>query len=101
MMQRMIQILWPSFLIAGVADVIFITLFDPLEIMYRGEALIEQRLAAYSIGFFVFWVLGITSSILTCYFQRSSDEVNRCRLPPHSRPDGCPSRSEDSDCCQH
>jgi len=54
MMQRMIQILWPSFLVAGVADIIFTTLFDPLEIMYRGEALIDHRVAAYTIGFFVF-----------------------------------------------
>ena len=99
MMQRMIQILWPSFLVAGVADIIFTTLFDPLEIMYRGEALIEHRVAAYTIGFFVFWLLGITSSMLTCYFQRSADEVNRCPLPPRKRPEGCPKRSDDSDAC--
>lgn len=99
MMQRMIQILWPSFLVAGVADIIFITLFDPLEIMYRGEALIEHRIAAYTIGFFVFWLLGITSSMLTCYFQRSADEINRCPLPPRKRPEGCPTREDGSDCC--
>jgi hypothetical protein len=87
MLQRMISILWPSFL------------FDPLEIMYRGEALIEHRIAAYTIGFFVFWLLGITSSMLTCYFQRSADEINRCPLPPRSRPDNCPKREDGSDCC--
>jgi len=85
MMQRMIQILWPSFLVAGLADVIFITLFDPLEIMYRGEPMIEHRLAAYTIGFFVFWLLGITSSLLTCYFQCSASQINRCQpAPPES-----------------
>jgi hypothetical protein len=99
MLQRMIQILWPSFLVAGVADIIFTTLFDPLEIMYRGEALIEHRVAAYTIGFFVFWLLGITSSMLTCYFQRSADEINRCPLPPRKRPEGCPKRGDDSDAC--
>jgi hypothetical protein len=99
MLQRMISILWPSFLVAGVADIIFSTLFDPLELMYRGEALIEHRIAAYTIGFFVFWLLGITSSMLTCYFQRSADEINRCPLPPRSRPDNCPKREDGSDCC--
>jgi len=99
MMQRMIQILWPSFLVAGVADIIFTTLFDPLEIMYRGEALIDHRVAAYTIGFFVFWLLGITSSMLTCYFQRSADEINRCPLPPRKRPEGCPKRGDDGDAC--
>lgn len=99
MMQRMIQILWPSFLVAGVADIIFTTLFDPLEIMYRGEALIEHRIAAYTIGFFLFWLLGISSSMLTCYFQRSADEINRCPLPPIKRPEGCPKRGDEDACC--
>lgn len=101
MMQRIIQILWPSFLVAGLADIIFITLFDPLEIIYRGEVLIEHRIAAYTIGFFVFWLLCITSSMLTCYFQRSAGEINRCPLPPRKRPEGCPTRDEKGDggCC--
>lgn len=86
MMQRVIQILWPSFLVAGIADIIFTTLFDPLEIMYRGEALIEHRIAAYTIGFFVFWLLCITSSLLTCYFQCSSNQINRCPPPASNQP---------------
>jgi hypothetical protein len=73
MMQRFIQVLWPSFLVAGVAVIIFTTLLDPLEVMYRGEALIEHRIAAYTVGFFVFWVVCILSSMLTCYFQRNPD----------------------------
>ncbi|MEW6416208.1 MAG: hypothetical protein AB1482_13255 [Pseudomonadota bacterium] len=99
MLQRTITILWPSFLVAGVADVIFTTLFDPLELMYRGEALIEHRVAAYTIGFFVFWLICISSSMLTCYFQRSADEINRCPLPAPKRPEGCPKREDESDCC--
>lgn len=99
MLQRLIPILWPSFLVAGVADIILTTLFDPLEIMYQGESLIEQRIAAYTIGFFVFWLLGIASSAMTCYFQRSADEINRCPLPPPKRPEGCPKRGDDDAHC--
>ena len=73
MMQRLIHILWPSFLVAGVANIIFAALFDPLEIMYHGEPLIEHRIGAYTAGFFILWLLGIASSALTCYFQRGSD----------------------------
>jgi hypothetical protein len=98
MMQRLIHILWPSFLVAGLADLVLVVLFDPLEFLYRGEAQVGQRLAAYSVGFFVFWLLGIASSALTCYFQRSADEINRCPLPPRERPAGCPKRGEDG-CC--
>jgi hypothetical protein len=98
MLQRMIHILWPSFLVAGVADIIFTTLFDPLEILYRGEALVQHRIGAYTVGFFVFWLLGIASSALTCYFQRTADEINHCPLPPSDRPEGCPKR-ENGNCC--
>ncbi|MFZ3042446.1 MAG: hypothetical protein WA108_11795 [Thiobacillus sp.] len=99
MMQRLTHILWPSFLVAGVANIVFATLFDPLEIMYRGEALIEHRIAAYTLGFFVFWLLGISSSMLTCYFQRGADEINRCPLPPRNRPAGCPKREDEDARC--
>ena len=98
MMKRLISILWPSFLVAGIADILFTSLFDPLEILYRGEPLIEQRIAAYTIGFFAFWLLGIASSALTCYFQRSADEINRCPLPPRKRHEGCPKREEGEGC---
>jgi hypothetical protein len=81
-----------------VADIIFTTLFDPLEILYRGDVLVQHRIGAYTVGFFVFWLLGIASSALTCYFQRSADEINRCPLPPRSRPEGCPKRDA-GDCC--
>jgi hypothetical protein len=96
-MQRLIHILWPSFLVAALADLVFVGLFDPLEIAYRGEAQVAPRLAAYSVGFFVFWLLGIASSALTCYFQRSADEINRCPLPRRARPEGCPRRGDG--CC--
>jgi hypothetical protein len=99
MMQRLIHILWPSFLIAGIADIIFTTVFDPLEILYRGEPLIEHRIAAYTIGFFFFWLICIGSSAMTCYFQRGADEINRCPLPPKKRPEGCPKRGDEGGCC--
>jgi hypothetical protein len=99
MLQRMIQILWPSFLVAGVADIVFTTLLDPLEIMYRGDALIEHRIGAFTVGFFLFWLLGIASSALTCYFQRGADAINHCPLPPRNRPEACPKREDGSDCC--
>ncbi len=85
MMQRLISILWPSFLVAGVADILFANLFDPLDILYRGEPLFEQRIAAYTIAFFVFWLLGVASSSMTCYFQRQASDINRRPPPPSGR----------------
>ncbi len=99
MMKRLIPILWPSFLVAGVAVILFTTLFDPLDILVHGEPLFEERIAAYTLFFFGFWILGIASSAMTCYFQRSADEINRCPLPPPRRPEGCPKREDGEGCC--
>ncbi len=98
MPKRLIHILWPSFLVAGVADIVFTTCSTRWNSTI-GETLFDQRIAAYTVGFFVFWLLGIASSAMTCYFQRSAEEINRCPLPPRSRPEGCPKRDDGSGCC--
>lgn len=98
MFQRLVTILWPSFLIAGVADVLFFTLFDPSLFLYQEAPVFGSRLAAYTVGFFLFWLMGIGSSALTCYFQRSADEINRCPLLPADRPADCPKRESCNDC---
>lgn len=77
MPKRLITILWPSFLVAGVADVLFFVLFDPLQFLYQGEPIFAGRMAAYTAGFFLFWLVGIGSTALACYFQRGADEINR------------------------
>jgi hypothetical protein len=97
-LQRIANILWPSFLVAGAADVVFFTLFDPLELYYQGEPMIAGRLAAYTVGFFAFWLLCMGSSMLTCFFQRSASDINLCPLPARKRPDGCPMREDEADC---
>jgi len=79
--QRVIWILWPSFIVAGVATGVFFTLFDPRELELFGEQLGLSRLAVYSIGFFAFWLFAAASSALTCFFQRTSAEINRPGAP--------------------
>jgi hypothetical protein len=74
--QRIIWILWPSFIVGGVAEAVFFTLFDPSDLAIFGESLGLSRLAVYSLGFFLFWLFAAASSALTCFLQRGSDEVN-------------------------
>lgn len=71
--QRFVAVLWPSFIMAGVATVIFFTAFDPVDILRDAGQPEMTRLEAYSIGFFLFWALTAGSSLLTCYFQRPCD----------------------------
>lgn len=77
--QKVTAVLWPSFLTAGVATMLFFTAFDPLEMSacmgYEGVT----RLGAYSIGFFLFWLLTSLSCLVSSYFLRPCYRVNQPR----------------------
>lgn len=97
-MQRLIHILWPSFIVAGIAEILFFTVIDPQELYLFGQPVHLSRLATYSVGFFAFWALCAASSMTTCFFQRTAAEINQCPLVPTDRPEGCPKREEPG-CC--
>ncbi len=84
-MTRVIWILWPAFIVAGVAEVVFFTVFDPEDLRPFGHPAGISRLAAYSLGFLLFWAFATCSSALTCFLQRRADEVNRRRPLPGGR----------------
>ena len=75
-MQRLIQVLWPSFVVAGFAEILFFTMVNPRELYIFGEPVHFSALATYSIGFFMFWAVCAGSSLLTSYVTRGADEVN-------------------------
>src|SRR6266567_3359811 len=87
-------VIWPAFLVAGVAEAIFFTLFDPIELHLFGAPIELSREAAYTVGFFAFWALAMASSVLTVLLGRSAAEVNRCPLEATARPPGCPKRDD-------
>ncbi|OGA53034.1 MAG: hypothetical protein A3G24_24360 [Betaproteobacteria bacterium RIFCSPLOWO2_12_FULL_62_13] len=94
-MNKAILILWPSFIIGGIGEVLFFTVFDPRELYLFGEPASLSRLAVYSIGFFLCWAFAAASSAFTCFLQKSAAEINRiCPLEPSARPPGCPKREE-------
>lgn len=73
--QRIVSVLWPSFLTASAATIVFFVLFDPQQL---GDllGLDLTRLAGYTGGFFAFWILTSISSALTCYFRRPCHKIN-------------------------
>lgn len=92
LVQRVLWILWPAFLVAAVAELLFFALFDPADLHLFGQPLDIARTPVYTIGFFVFWAIGAAASALTTLLQRSPFEMNRCPLHADNRPDGCPKR---------
>ena len=76
-MRKAIWILWPAFIAGGLAETVFFTLFDPMDLQLFGEPVSMSRLAVYSLGFFIFWAFAAVSSALTCFLQRNAQEINR------------------------
>lgn len=70
-------VLWPSFMVAGAAELAFFSVINPQELYLFGEPVHYSRVATYSIGFFGFWLVCAASSTLTLYLTRSPREVNR------------------------
>jgi len=79
LIQRIVAILWPSFLVAGIATIIFTTAFDPV-LFFDNHGI--GRLSLYSICFFLFWFFGATTAALTCYFLKPCSMVRKTCTKP-------------------
>jgi hypothetical protein len=88
--QRLMWIIWPAFLMAGLLEVLVFGLVDPQDLQWFGHPIDFSRQGVYSAAFFVFWGVTMLSSGLTTLLAMSPFEVNRCPLPVNERPDGCP-----------
>ncbi len=75
--QRVVAVLWPSFLVAGAATILFFATFDPHDLMDSIGVAYVSRMTVYSVGFFVIWMIALLSSLLTVYFMRPVDSPRR------------------------
>lgn len=94
LMQRIMWVVWPAFLVACVAETVFFSLLDPIDLQFFGAPAGFSRETFYTVGFFGFWLFGSASSALTVFLGRSPFEVNRCPLDGADRPVGCPKRDD-------
>ena len=85
--QRLMWIAWPAFLLAGVIEMLVFTVVDPKDMHWLGQPLALSREAVYTLAFFCFWVLTMTSSALTTLLAMSPFEVNRRSLLTDTRPE--------------
>ena len=70
-------ITWPSFLVAGLMEMMVFAFIDPQDLRWFGRDLALSRQAIYTLAFFAFWGLAMLSSALTTLLGLSSAEVNR------------------------
>ena len=80
--QTVVAVLWPSFLTAGVATIILFTVFDPVEISSCTGGPELTRIGAYSIGFFILWLLTSSSCMLSLYFNKPCPSIARTKSDP-------------------
>ncbi len=73
-MLKLLQVLWPSFLMAAFADVSFFAIFEPSDLTIFGYLLPVNSLALYTMGFLAFWSLCALSSAMTCMLIRDVPE---------------------------
>jgi hypothetical protein len=77
--QQIVSVMWPSFITASAATIIFFTLFDPTDLATIGGFPELTRTGGYTIGFFSFWLLTSISCAMTCYFRRPTHRHNAAK----------------------
>ena len=77
LIQQIISVMWPSFITASAATIVFFTIFDPIELGQIGGVPSLTRMGGYTIGFFCFWLLTSMSCAMTCYFRRPTNRQAR------------------------
>jgi hypothetical protein len=76
MMRLIMVVLWPSFLVAIVAEGFFFSLFDPADLTLGGAEIDIPVLGVYTLGFFFFWSFCALASMLTCYLLEVKNTKN-------------------------
>jgi len=63
--QHQASVLWSSFMVAAVAELLVFGLVDPIDLLQLDDGLQMTRTQVYSLGFLFFWAVGIISSELS------------------------------------
>jgi hypothetical protein len=81
MHQRLVQqvssVLWPAFMVAAAAELLFFGLVDPLDLQILDGVAGGDRSSLYSVGFLFFWAVGIVAALLAELLHKPASELNR------------------------
>ena len=82
--KRLMWVIWPAFMVAGILEMVVFALVDPQDLQWAGQSLELSNQAVYTVAFFLFWMLAMVASGLTALLAMSPSEVNH--LPADSNP---------------
>ena len=76
-------VLWPAFLAACAASLLFFAAVDPALLRDAGPRLLDglDREAGYALGFLFFWAVGAVASTLSVYLIRTAHRRERPAAP--------------------
>ena len=75
---HLMAILWPSFLMAGVLEMLVFALVDPASLRWMGGELVPlSSSAVYTLAFFTFWGVIAASGLLTRLLEGDPAHINR------------------------
>ena len=73
---RIGAVMWPSFFAAGVATMVFFAVVDPNELAtITWPTLHFSREVGYTLGFFMFWICTLASSLFTSLLLKPRGDV--------------------------
>jgi hypothetical protein len=85
--QMLAAVLWPSFLAACLATMLFFAIVDPSMIHEGAPPELEMtRMTGYGIGFFFFWLIAAVSSAVSVYLLRTAHVSGADDRPPGPTP---------------
>ena len=85
LVQRVSSVLWPAFMVAAAAELVFFGLVDPMDLQVFDSLQADgDRTSAYSLGFLFFWCVGVVATVIHDVLNRPAAEINRF-APPVSK----------------
>ena len=63
--RRLLLIMWPAFLAAGLLTMLVFAMVDPQDLHWFGHPLAMSRAGVYTLAFFAFWAIVMVASSMT------------------------------------
>ena len=82
MKQKIMWIVWPAFLMAGVLELLVFAVVDPQDLYWFGHAFEMSRQTVYTLGFFVFWVVSALGGALTLFLALPPEDAGEGKAWP-------------------
>ena len=70
--QRLMCIVWPAFIVAGILEMVVFAVIDPIDIHWMSEGFDLSRQGFYTLAFFVFWGVTMLASGLNVFLAYPS-----------------------------